>query len=496
MVGVNHTAPQVRTPDAWTVNLHSDLSRDSSSIETWWDGFHDPVLNELIGRTRHGNPDLRVAAQRIPEMRALRGVAQSRLNPDVSTTRGYSRNRSSENLFGAPPKNPSNLYSTGLDTRWELDFFGGLRRELEAADANVGASFEAYRDTLVTLLAETAMSYVEYRTLQERIRVANENVKAQKESVDLAQSRLDDGLAPSTDVAQATVNWRSTRAEIPQLRGQLAQARNRIATLTGGYPASVEGLLRKQRSIPVPPRSFGTGVPADLIRSRPDIRQAERNLAAQTAQIGVAEADLYPRFSLFGQFSLQSLEASDLVDSASGVYSFGPSIQWQIFSAGRIRSNIRAAEARSEQALVNYEKTVLLAVEEVETSMAAVANERDRQSELRRAVTASREAVELVKGTYEDGLIDFQRVLEAERARFNNEDSAVVSRGQIAWHYIRLYKALGGGSKVELVPIPRPRIQGRGGPFHRRQATQQEEGDGGGQSTAPALPKLTDQQNE
>ncbi len=455
-VGHDYKTPVIRTPDAWTVDLIADGNNGFTDLKQWWRALNDPVLNRLIDRTRNSNPNLRGAAARITEARALRGVARSHLFPSANASGDYVRNRASESLLAPVPQNPSDLYTAGFDAGWEIDVFGGLRRQVESAEASVDASVEAYRDLLVTLLAETALNYVEYRTLEERIRFAQANIEAQAGSVDLTQSRLDAGLVPRIDVTQATTNLETSRSLIPALRSQLALTRNRLASLTGDYPASLDPLLAQGQPIPRPASNYAASLPADLIRARPDVRQAERELAAQTARIGVAEADLYPRFSLVGNFALQSVDSSDFFDASSRVYSFGPTFQWQIFSAGRIRNNIRVEEARTEQALANYENAILLAVEEVESSMAAIANERDRLATLNRAVTSAAETVSLVKDNYTRGLIDFQRVLDAERTKFTTEDEAAVSRGQMARNYITLYKALGGGSEVEVTPLEEP----------------------------------------
>lgn len=462
-VGVDYFAPKTNVPDAWTVGLERQLAGGGASLQTWWRSFDDPVLNELIERTCRENPDFKIAAQAISEARARRGIAESALFPNAALGVEYARNRASNNSLRFPlSSNPSDLYTAGFDTSWELDFFGGLKRSVEAADAALDASVENYRDLLVTLFAETARNYVEYRTLEERLVVAARNIENQRDSVDLAQSRLDAGLGSQIDLSQAKSNLETTRAQVPQLRTQLAAARNRIATLTGGYPNSVQSLLSQGRPIPVPRAGASSGTPCDLIRSRPDIRRAERELAAATAQIGVAESDLYPKFNLFGQFNLQSLQANNFMDANSIGYSFGPSMSWQIFSAGRIRNSVRIEEANTEAALAAYEKTVLLAVEEVENSMAGIANERDRLEALRRAVAASNEAVGLVKENFKGGLVDFQRVIDTERTKFTNEDQAAVSKGQIATYYISLYKALGGGSQIDLIPVKEPQVKTRG----------------------------------
>lgn len=451
IVGPDYVGPNARMPDAWSRAAAQDL-HGGSSLTGWWKGFNDPALNTLIERAREANPNLKAALAGIAEARAQRGIARSQGLPQAEAAAVYTRQRRSENLGSPVPDNPSSLYSTGFDAGWEIDLFGGIRRSVESAEANVQAREEDYRDALVTLFAEVALNYVDYRTLEERIAVANRNIAAQRDSVKLTQGRLDAGLVPKIDVTQAQTNLSLSEASVPLLRAQLDASKNRLATLTGGFPASVDGILARSRGIPLPSAGYSAGLPADLLRARPDIRRAERELAAQTARIGVAEADLYPRLSLFGDFHLQSVSSGDVFDSASRSYSFGPSFRWAIFSAGRIRNQIAAEESRALQALAAYESTVLAAVEEVETSMSAIRNERDRLSDLSQAVASSRETVSLIKDNYENGLVSFQNVLDAERTKFDAEDTETFSRGQVSRFYISLYKALGGGTECEYIP--------------------------------------------
>lgn len=446
IVGTDYEAPTTNLPDAWTLSVKDDLERPAN-LAKWWMAYDDPALNLLIEKTRDANRNLKIASQNISKARAQRGVAMSIALPALNGSGNYSRNRASQNLpMSGADLNSSNLYITGFDAGWEIDIFGGLRRNVEASDANLEASIELYRDVLVTLLAETASNYIEYRTFEERMGIAVSNAAIQQSSVELTQSRLDAGLAPRIDVTQATTNLERTRAVIPQLKVQLASARNRLASLIAESPSSVIEILRHSDGIPMPKRGFSSGIPCDLIRARPDIRAAERQLARQTALIGVAEADLYPRFVLFGDFALKTATTDSFWDSASGSYSFGPAIRWKIFSAGRIRNNIRIEEVAAEQALQNYENSVLLAVEEVENSMSAISNGWDRFSTLVRADSAARETVDLIKNNYQNGLVDFQRVLEAERTKFTTEDELAIERGNISGGYVALYKALGGGS--------------------------------------------------
>lgn len=458
-VGPDYVGPSTKVPDAWSRSVARDLSGDS--LNGWWKGFRDPALNTLIERTRKSNPDLKAALARVDEARALRGIARSQGLPQADGVGLYNRKRNSQNMSsagfgggggGGASHSGFSLYSTGFDAGWELDLFGGIRRSVEAASANVQAREEDYRDALVSLSAEVALNYVEYRTLEERISVANANITAQRGSVKLTQGRLDAGLVPRIDVTQAESNLALSEAAVPLLRTELAAAKNRLATLSGGFPASVEGVLSRSRGIPMPPAGYSAGLPADLLRARPDIRRAERELAAQTARIGIAEAELYPRLTLAGDFQLQSTTSGRLFDNSSRAYGFGPSFRWALFSGGRIRNQIAAEEHRATAALAAYENSVLKAVEEVETVMATILNERKRLSDLSRAVSFSRETVSLVKENYESGLVSFQNVLDAERTKFSTEDEEVYSRGRVARDYVSLFKALGGGTEHEFIP--------------------------------------------
>lgn len=466
-VGPNYEEPKIPTPDAWSQSISKQTGEQSTDLTEWWKGLNDPTLNKLIERARSENPNLRLAAERVQESLARRGIARSQFFPNVEASGAYSRARFSDNSFSefpdavqqGIPNETFDYYSGGFDVGWEMDVFGGVRRAVEASEAGMDVSGETYRDVLVTLFAEVARNYVEYRSLQERIRLAYENVEAQERSVQIAKSRLESGLRPETDVTQAKTNLESSRSFIPILKTQLSFIQNTLAVLVGGYSESIEDELKQTAAIPAPPSSIEVGLPTDLLRSRPDVRAAERRLATQTALIGVAAADLYPRFRLFGSFNLESVDSSDFFDSDSRAYAFGPSVRWNIFSAGRIRNTIAVQESRTEQALATYENTVLVAVAEVESSMAALKNETDRNVMLNKAVTSSVKTVDLLKANYENGLINFQPLLDAQRVKFTIEDSAAASKGLITQDYIRLYKALGGGSQVEVVPIPPQKAQ-------------------------------------
>lgn len=424
------------------------MSRSTPKIEAWWRKFNDPALNKLIALAEKQNRDLAIAAERVIEARAQRGIARANFVPAVGANGTFSRTRSSESLPFAPP-NPIEVYSGGLDAGWELDFVGGLRRRVEAASTTLEATEEIKHDTMVLVYAEVASAYVEYRTIRKRILLANANIERQHESLEITEGRLEAGLAPKIDVTQAQTNLATTEALIPQLQAQAVATRNRLAVLIGDYPGSLDKVLGISAIIPRAPVSASVGVPADLIRSRPDLRAAERQLAAQTASIGIAKAELYPKFSLSGTFAFQSQTGSDFADRASRAYSFGPGFRWRLFEGGAIRKAVQVEESRTRQALKSYEKALLGAVAEVETSMASIKYERLRKAQLDKAVAASGETVKLIKDNYKEGIVDFQNVLDAERSILANEDTAAVSAGQLALNHIALYRALGGGTPMK-----------------------------------------------
>ncbi len=449
--GPDYQEPEMAVPDVWYQGISRDIKPRGSKLEEWWSAFNDPVLNQLIDRTREANPTLKLAAASVREARARRGEAASLLFPMFNAGGSYTRTKTSENVIPTFPgfSNPSNLYAVGFDAGWEIDVFGGTRRLVEAAEAGIGAASETYRDVLISLYAETALNYVQTRTLEERLRLVRANIELQRGSVQLTRDRFDAGLVPEFDVSQAESNLYQSESLVPALESQLTLTRNILAVLAGGYPGSQDDLLRKSGKIPAPPRGFGYGLPADLLRSRPDIRRAERALAAQTALIGVAVSELYPKFTLVGDFGFAALDSSDWLESDSRTWGFGPSFRWNIFSAGRIRNSIKAEEARTEQALYGYENTVLGAVAEVETAMVAIVKEQQRLQKLRAGATATEKTVKLVRDNYTAGLINFQNLLDAERSLVAAQDAAAASEGLVSANYIRLFKALGGGAPVE-----------------------------------------------
>lgn len=447
LVGPAYKPPVTAVPATWHHGERRDLRERDARLESWWKGFGDKTLVRLIEKARKANPNVEMAASRVREARLQRRVAQGQLFPAVEAQGAFHRVRASGAVLApVPATNPSNDFSTGFDAGWELDLFGGVRRRIEAADALIGASEEAYSDVLITLFAEVALNYIEVRTLQERLDFAGKNIERQRESVTVTESRLEAGIAPEIDVTQAKSNLYASESFVPQLEAQLAFAKNRLATLLGGFPGSPGEELERSGAIPRPAEDFGYGLPADLVRSRPDIRRAERELAAQSAMVGVAVSELYPKFTLAGSFSFDAVKPGDLFEADAGAIGFGPSFRWNLFNAGRVRNAIRIEEERLGQSYAAYEEAVLRGVEEVENAMVAVLQEGRRLEKLEAAVNETRATVSKITGNYMSGLVDFQNVLDAQRSLFGAEDDAAMSRGQIARNHVTLYKALGGGA--------------------------------------------------
>ncbi|MDX1388625.1 MAG: efflux transporter outer membrane subunit, partial [Acidobacteriota bacterium] len=330
-----------------------------------------------------------------------------------------------------------------------IDVFGKVRRTIEAAGAQYEASVEDYHDVMVTLFAEVALAYTEVRGTQQRIVYARENVENQRESLALALDRWENGVTSKLDVAQAQANLAATRASIPTLEIKLNHDLNRLAVLLGQDAGSLQAELGTAGPIPTPGESIGTGLPADILRRRPDIRRSERLLAAQTAQIGVATADLYPRFSIGGFIGLQSRSLASLFDGSSVTFGLGVPIKWNIFNGGRVRANIRVQDEKANQRLLQYRKSVLVAVEEVEDAIAGFNLNRTRGELLEEATAAIGEAVELVLVQYENGLTDFNNVLVTQRDLQFQQDRLVATETDAVLNLIALYKALGGGWEVE-----------------------------------------------
>jgi multidrug efflux system outer membrane protein len=442
-------------PGGWQEAQQKGVDIRPVEMARWWTTFNDPLLNSLVERAVKSNLDLRIAEARIREARASRAVVASGAWPTVDVSASYKRNRTSENalaLGSLAPQGGGNLeqdlFKTGFDASWEIDVFGGVRRGVEAADATLAASVESRRDVLVTLLGDVAKNYIDLRGFQRRLAVARANLKAQQDTLELTRIRFQAGLTSDLEVAQAEAQASTTMAQIPTLESALKQAAYSLDLLLGLSPGALWNDLANETTIPSLPPEVLVGLPSDLLRRRPDIRFAERQLAASTAQIGAAMADLFPKFSLTGAAGLQSISASDWFTGRSRYWSIGPTISWPIFDAGRIRANIEVRNAQQEQSLTQYEKTVLAAFGDVEKSLVNYSREQARQQALTNAVASNRRAVEMANELYVRGLNDFLNVLDTQRSLYATENDLAQSEAAMASNLVALYKALGGGWEI------------------------------------------------
>lgn len=456
-VGPDYEAPQLDVPERFVGSAADAPAAAPAALEHWWTLLHDPCLIGIVEHARANNLDLAAALWRVEANRATRAIARGEWFPAIDGTGGYEHSRLSGNGPFAPPAVPTpggaavtpgvsnrNLTSIGLDASWEIDVFGRIRRAVEASDADLSSAVEQARDVQVIVLAEAGSAYIEAVTLRERLIIAEANATAQSQTLALTRSRVQAELSPALDVAQAESNLALTRAEIPALRAQLDAALFRLDFVLGEAPGFTRAIVDAS-VVPFPPALSGLGVPRDVLVQRPDIRSSERRLAAETARIGMATADLYPRFSLSGGYGYESLDGSQTLDSDSRTFRIGPSFRWNLFDGGRIRSAIHLQDARAEQARVELEGVVLRALREIETSVSSHTHERERLMLLEEAARAAAAAAGYVRDLYREGLADFQNVLDAERTLFRAQDLAAVSRGAVALTWIRVYRSLGGG---------------------------------------------------
>jgi multidrug efflux system outer membrane protein len=442
-VGPDYVVPEYEVPDAWESAAAADVEGEVPPILDWWSAFGDPVLDSLMIRARDANLDLVIAVGRVSEARAFRAIAGGDYWPQADGTGKYTWGETP-----LVPGGPTETWNFGLGALWEIDLFGRVRRGAEAAGADFHASIEDYRDVQVSLYSEVATSYVNIRSLQARLLFAQSNVDSQRETMEVVTAREEAGIVPRLDVARARSNLANTEAVIPQLKTGLASEKNRLSVLLGEVPGDAGLRIGPYKAIPIPPDSLVSVMPANLLRRRPDIRAAERKLAAQTARVGVATAELYPKLSLGGTVGLLAGGFSDLGSDAVR-WNLAPGFSWNLFNGGKVRGQIKVQEARVDQSLANYEKTILQALSEVESAIVAVRQTRIRQDLLTIAVEAAQESVTLVRTQYIEGLTDFQAYLDAQRVLFNQQDQLAATRGNVFVSVVVLNRAMGGGWSLE-----------------------------------------------
>ena len=454
-LGPNFQTPESKLPSNWSAGQDDlFLSPSPETSQSWWSAFNDPTLDKLIDSAFHQNLTLQSAALRILEARAQLAVVRGTLYPQLQQING---DLLTVGITGPADDRNYNTASIGFDVGWELDFWGKYRRSIESADANVLSRIADYDDILISLTAEVARTYVTIRTLQERIDLAEQNVELQENSLKLVVLQFEAGVVTELDILQARTLLSSTQSTIPTLKAALATSEHALALLLGLLPEEIDQYLGPRQPIPQFSTRIAVELPAELLRRRPDIRRAEMVAAAQSAQIGIAVTELYPRFSLIGSIGWSASDRGDnslgdIFDSNSFSYTFGPIFEWNVFNYGRLKNQVRVQDARFQQTIVNYQNTVLNAAREVEDAIQNLAQVHKRAGYVGQAVTTSRKSTELSMLQYKEGLIDYQRVLDSIRALTQKQDQYAQDRGEIAINTIALYKAFGGGWQLETPP--------------------------------------------
>jgi NodT family efflux transporter outer membrane factor (OMF) lipoprotein len=453
-VGPNYCSPPAPAAANWMDSGASHIRSEDRDYSYWWTAFNDPVLDQLVETASRQNVPLQTAASRIMEARATLGVAVGELFPQQQQMTGqYTRVEYSKKAlpFGAIgsafPKFPLawDDFSVGMNASWELDFWGQYRRGIESANANFDAQVESYDNVLVILQADVATNYIQMRAFQERLALATRNVDIQRRSLEIAQARFNAGVVTELDVQQAKATLATTESLIPTLQIGERQTRNRLCVLMGIPPQDLDKEIGPSGTVPSPPVEVVVGIPANLLRRRPDIRLAERQAAAQSARIGIAEAEFYPHLSITGNFGFEAQNFSQLFNQNAFMGQVGPGFRWNILNYGRIGNNVRAEDARFQQAVLNYRDTVLRAHEEVENSIHAFLREQVRVKSLEESAVAAARSVELALQQYQKGLANYQPVLDSERVLVQQQDSTAQSRAMVAADLVAIYRALAGG---------------------------------------------------
>ncbi|HMA14819.1 MAG: efflux transporter outer membrane subunit [Bacteroidota bacterium] len=452
-VGPDYRTPEVAVPAAWD-SAGPATPASAPRLAQWWQRLGDPQLDALIAEAVAGNLDVATAKARIREARASYRQAGGALYPSLDGSTSAARQRSGSESRGTEV---SSQFQAGFDAAWELDVFGANYRRLEAAGYGLEAAGQELRATLLTLVGDVATNYVAARGFQARIDYARQTAVSQRETEALTRVKFEAGAASGADLANATGQASGTEAGIPSLEADYAAAVHRLSVLTGRPPAALKARLAAEGPIPAPALPLPTGVPADLLRTRPDVRLAERQLAQATAEIGAAEAARYPSFSLTGSLSTSAASVGDLAQSTSISWVFGPTLTLPIFNAGQLAAAVEVEEAQRDQSFVAFRAAVLTALEEVENALVSFTKERERYESLAASAAAFRDAARLARLLYQSGATDFLEVLDAERSLYAAEDSLIQSRIAITTDYIALNKALGGGWDGAL-DVSRPEV--------------------------------------
>ena len=443
-VGPDYTPPEMEMPQQWPEDSEFSTVTDQNSNEGWWKIFADEELDKLVEQAVQNNRDVKAAVYRVEASRVLRDATGGQYYPTIDATGSYTRSLFRALQFPAPEE-PIDIYSTGLDFLWEIDLFGRIKRSIQSSEASYQASIEDCRDVMVTLLADVCSNYIDLRTVQARIEYLNSNIQIQTRTLELTRNLYQAEIVGELDVRQAELNLADTKSQLPTLLISEEASLNALSVLIGQLPGRLKSELGSGKVPAAAKDNIAIGLPVDLLRLRLDIRRAERRLAAQTARIGVAKADLYPALQLSGSFNIESVEFRGLGNINNKGYSFGPGLRWNIFDGNRIRNTVKVQEATTAELLANWENTVLSAVEDVRNAMYAYVREKERNSSLEDSVKAALRAVELVESLYKSGLTDFQNVLDTQRTLFVQQDKLASSNGSMLRDLVQIYKAFGAG---------------------------------------------------
>ncbi len=461
MVGPDFVRPEAPYLDSWTqgssglpVNSKTGFTSRSEAVADWWTLFKDPTLNAFVNEAYQQNLQLEAAGARVYQARAQLGIARGELFPQQQ--QGFADGKylsiSKNDPFVQEAERFVDInteftrYQVGFDAGWEIDIWGKIRRDVQSAKANLAAKIASYDDVLVTLTGDIAATYVTVRELQALISVARSNAALQKKSLDIAKLKFENGTTTELDIDEATARYNDTLSIIPELEGELAEAYNAMSVLLGETPGKIKPRMEKKYGrMPVIPAQVAVGVPADMLRRRPDIRAAEYRAAAQSAQIGVAQADLYPAFTISGAIAVNSKEVATLFTKNSFDAFINPGFTWNFLNYGRIRNNVRAQDAKFQELLLDYENTVLKAYAEVETSITAFFKAKQQTVYLYRSVKAAKDAEARVLDQYRDGTAGYDRVLDAQRQIFTSESRLVSARADVLTNLIAIYKGIAGG---------------------------------------------------
>jgi len=429
-------------PGAWKGKKSSVAPLDTAALSRWWQRFNDPVMNQLIAGALQSSPDMRTALSRVDEARARRGVEKSTLFPTISTGASGRGERSDSKLTGL---SNSEAYGASVDMNWEVDLFGKLRQNLKAASADLAQTTENYYGAQVTLAAEMAEAYVDLRTSEAQLEVYQRNLSTRGDTVQITRWREQAGESTTFETQQAASTLEQARATIPSLKQSIAQTKNRLALLSGQTPGALDALLSKPRRVPQPPSMLATGIPAETLRQRPDVRAAERGVEAAIARTKSAERERYPTLSLSGSLGVDALKSSSLFSPEVAAASIAGNLAAPIFNAGRITQTINIQSAQEKQAFIAYEAAVLQALSEVENALIAVSRTSERLQTLNSAVASAREAATLAAQSYEAGQVDLLQVLDTQRTLLSLEEQQTLTVSDRTSAHIQLYKALGGG---------------------------------------------------